>query len=41
MASLMDNRALRQRLRAGALKLVAEHFSWDKALDRTIAALSQ
>ena len=41
MASLMDDQALRQRLRAGALKLAAEHFSWDKALDRTIAALSQ
>ena len=39
MASLMGNHAL--RLRAGALKLVAEHFSWDKASDRTIAALSQ
>ena len=41
MASLMDNDALRRRLCAGALKLAAEHFSWDKALDRTIAALSQ
>jgi glycosyltransferase involved in cell wall biosynthesis len=41
IASVMDNRALRQRLRTGALKLAAEHFSWDKAVDRTIAALSQ
>ena len=41
MASLMDNDALRWRLCAGALRLAAEHFSWDQALDKTIAAMSQ
>jgi len=41
ISSLIDNQPLRQRLCAGALKLAAEHFSWDKALDRTIEALSQ
>ena len=41
MASLMDNRALRQHLRAGALRLADEWFCWDKAVDRTSAALNQ
>jgi glycosyltransferase involved in cell wall biosynthesis len=41
MASLMDNQAVRERLGSGSLKLAGEHFSWDNALDRTIAALSQ
>jgi glycosyltransferase involved in cell wall biosynthesis len=38
---IMDNQALRRRLRQGAQKLAAEHFSWDNALNRTVAALSQ
>ncbi|PYJ09939.1 MAG: hypothetical protein DME93_12080, partial [Verrucomicrobia bacterium] len=41
IASLMDNPTLCQRLRAGALKLAAEYFSWDKAVEHTLAALSQ
>ena len=41
IGSLMDNPALRERLRMGALKLAEEHFSWGKALDRTVEALSR
>src|SRR5207249_10595355 len=40
IASLIDNQPLRQRLRTGALKLAAEYFCWDKAVDRTIESLS-
>jgi len=41
IASVVDNQALRQRLHTGALRLAAECFSWEKAVDRTIAALTQ
>ena len=30
---------LRERLQAGALKLADEWFSWDKAMEKTLAAL--
>ncbi len=39
VSSLIDNRALRGILSAGALALAAEYFSWDKAVNRTIEAL--
>jgi glycosyltransferase involved in cell wall biosynthesis len=39
--SIIANPKLRDKLRAGALRLAAEHFSWDKTLDRTIEMLTQ
>jgi glycosyltransferase involved in cell wall biosynthesis len=36
---VMDHAGLRDRLRAGALKLAAEWFSWDTATEKTLAAL--
>jgi glycosyltransferase involved in cell wall biosynthesis len=39
--SLIDDENLRNGLRQGATRLAAEHFSWDKAADRTIQALSR
>ena len=36
MLMLMDNQAFARAHSAGALKLAAEHFSWETALDRTI-----
>jgi glycosyltransferase involved in cell wall biosynthesis len=41
IASLIDDQPLRERLRTGALKLAAEYFSWDKAVERTLAGFSQ
>ena len=37
---LMDSPDLRERLRAGACDLAREWFSWDKAIERTIAKFS-
>jgi len=37
--SLMDRADLRARLGLGALKLSEEWFSWDRAVERTLAAL--
>jgi glycosyltransferase involved in cell wall biosynthesis len=37
---LMDRPELQRRLRAGALAVAHEWFSWDKAIERTIAACS-
>jgi glycosyltransferase involved in cell wall biosynthesis len=37
ITALMEQRDLRERLRAGAQKLTQEWFSWDKAVERTIA----
>ncbi len=39
MLSVMDDAALRARLRAGALKLAAEWFSWETATEKTLTAL--
>jgi glycosyltransferase involved in cell wall biosynthesis len=39
--SIIANPKLRDKLRAGALKLSADYFSWDKAVDRTIEILTQ
>jgi glycosyltransferase involved in cell wall biosynthesis len=41
IAAVIDGRPLRDRLHTGALKLAAEHFSWDKAVERTLAAFRQ
>jgi glycosyltransferase involved in cell wall biosynthesis len=38
--TLMDRAELRERLGAGALTLSREWFSWDRAVERTLAALS-
>ncbi len=38
MARLLEDQALRTRLRAGIEALSKEWFSWDKSIDRTIAA---
>jgi len=37
--AVMDSPALQRRLRAGALELAREWFSWDRAIDQTIGAL--
>jgi len=37
---LMDQAELRRRLGAGALKLADEWFSWERAVERTLAALN-
>ena len=37
--SVMDDPVLRDRLRAGALKLAAEWFSWETATEKTLTAL--
>jgi glycosyltransferase involved in cell wall biosynthesis len=39
LESLITNPALRQKLSTGALKLAAQYFSWQSALERTIQAL--
>jgi glycosyltransferase involved in cell wall biosynthesis len=39
LLEVMSGADLRQRLRAGALKLSDEWFSWDSAIERTLAAL--
>lgn len=39
LLSVMDDMALRDRLRAGALKLAAEWFSWETATEKTLTAL--
>ena len=39
LLSVMDDTALRDRLRAGALKLAAEWFSWETATEKTLTAL--
>jgi glycosyltransferase involved in cell wall biosynthesis len=39
LLEVMDRPHLRERLRAGALKLADEWFSWDSAMERTLAAL--
>ena len=39
LLEVMDDADLRERLRAGALKLADEWFSWDSAVERTLAAL--
>jgi hypothetical protein len=36
----MDDPALGQQLRSGALRLASEYFSWSRAVDHTIDALS-
>ncbi|ULA61337.1 MAG: Putative Glycosyl transferase, group 1 [Nitrospira sp.] len=36
---VMDDAALRDRLRAGALKLAADWFSWETATEKTLTAL--
>jgi len=38
--SLMTDPTLVQQLKLGALRLASEYFSWDKAVERTIEALS-
>jgi glycosyltransferase involved in cell wall biosynthesis len=38
--TLMDSPDLRRRLRIGALELAREWFSWESAIERTIATLS-
>jgi glycosyltransferase involved in cell wall biosynthesis len=38
--TLMDSPDLRQRLRIGAIELAQEWFSWESAIERTIATLS-
>jgi hypothetical protein len=38
MEQLLINPDLRQRLRSGVAVLAKEWFSWERALDRTIAA---
>jgi polysaccharide biosynthesis protein PslF len=38
---LMDSPSLRQQLRTGALKLAQEWFSWESAIERTMATLAQ
>jgi glycosyltransferase involved in cell wall biosynthesis len=38
--TLMDRAELRARLASGALKLAEEWFSWDRAVERTLAALN-
>lgn len=38
--TLMENCDLSQRLRLGALRLAEEWFSWERAIDRTIATFS-
>jgi glycosyltransferase involved in cell wall biosynthesis len=40
MDSLISNPELRRRLADGALEMSREWFSWDKAIDRTVAALT-
>lgn len=39
LLDVMNRADLRERLRAGALKLADEWFSWDMAMERTLAAL--
>ncbi|MCC2641103.1 MAG: putative Glycosyl transferase, group 1 [Nitrospira sp.] len=39
LLEVMNRADLRERLRAGALKLADEWFSWDSAMERTLAAL--
>src|SRR5207253_4470800 len=39
IGTIMGNPDLRQRLCVGALQLVQEWFSWDKAIERTISTL--
>lgn len=39
LLEVMDRADLRQRLQAGALKLADEWFSWDTAMEKTLAAL--
>jgi glycosyltransferase involved in cell wall biosynthesis len=39
LLEVMDHADLRERLRAGAVKLADEWFSWDSAIERTLAAL--
>ncbi len=39
LLEVMNRADLRERLRAGALKLAGEWFSWDSAMERTLAAL--
>jgi glycosyltransferase involved in cell wall biosynthesis len=39
LLEVMDHADLRERLRAGAVKLADEWFSWDSAMERTLAAL--
>jgi len=39
LESLIDSPALRARLAAGARALAVEHFDWDRAVARTLAAL--
>jgi glycosyltransferase involved in cell wall biosynthesis len=39
LLDVMDHADLRNRLRAGALKLAAEWFSWEKATEKTLTAL--
>ena len=39
LLEVMDHAHLRLRLQAGALKLADEWFSWDKAMEKTLAAL--
>jgi len=40
IVTLMDRPEIRERLRIGGLELAREWYSWDKAIDRTIATLS-
>lgn len=39
LLNVMDDAALRDRLRAGALKLAADWFSWETATEKTLTAL--
>jgi glycosyltransferase involved in cell wall biosynthesis len=39
LLNVMDHSDLRERLRVGALKLADEWFSWDSAIEKTLAAL--
>jgi glycosyltransferase involved in cell wall biosynthesis len=40
METVMEDATLRQRLQSGVEKLALEWFSWDRAIDRTMAACS-
>jgi glycosyltransferase involved in cell wall biosynthesis len=40
IVTLMDRPEIRERLRIGALELAREWYTWDKAIERTLATLS-
>jgi glycosyltransferase involved in cell wall biosynthesis len=40
MAAVMDNSGLKQHLRCGILELAREWYSWETAIERTIATFN-